>query len=194
MHRPPTLSRNFRPSFRAGVARLGLVLDVATLCLLAGAAIMFFRSQRHAGSIPPAASGLDSGTVMTQLVVRSPSSALDTLFKQPGDADRLVFVFRSDCPVCKRQRADWMKLARAARVAGVQVVAVTSEGIGAPEVAEYFDSVPVMQATNPSDIITGLGTSYVPATLVVDRVNHVVVEHVGLMDSVMVAAIDSRWD
>lgn len=179
---------------RAGSTRLGTVVDLATICLVIVAVVAFVRSQRPStGGSDPYAAALDSGATVQSVEVRGKDTGLDTLFGPAEAGEHLVFIFRSDCPVCKRQKPIWNKLAATARSAGVQVIALTGEDANLPEVASYMDSVTILQATDASQIPSRLGTAYVPATMLVDGANHLVFEQVGLLDSLASEKWSARW-
>ena len=82
----------------------------------------------------------------------------------------LVFVFRSDCPVCAVQKPHWQSMAKTASSIGFRSLAVTPEPM-TRDIAEYFDAVPgiLVKQLASFDALQQLGVTRVPTTLVVDR-------------------------
>lgn len=96
------------------------------------------------------------------------------LVDESGSASRelaraMVFVFRSDCPVCAAQKSNWATMAALAVARGFRVLAVTPEPVTG-EIHDYFGvglDIPVRQLAS-LDPLRQLGITQVPTTLIVD--------------------------
>lgn len=94
----------------------------------------------------------------------------------------LVFVFRSDCPVCAAQKSNWQSMADTAATLGFGSLAVTPEPM-TRAIADYFDAaprIPVRQLAS-LDALQQLGVTHVPTTLVVDQEGVVRYHRTGLV-------------
>jgi hypothetical protein len=83
---------------------------------------------------------------------------------------RLLFIFKTDCPVCGEQKPEWMEIAELARRTGWEVDALTSEPM-TPWVRSYFaaSAVNVLQLENPAEAGRSLGARVVPITVLLDK-------------------------
>lgn len=101
----------------------------------------------------------------------------------------LLYVFRSDCPACERQKPEWTSLALDARAEGWRVVALTAEA-RSRAVDGFFEGAPVevLRPTDPAAAARHLVAPGVPTTLAVRADGTVSFHRVGVMSA---AAADS---
>jgi|GEM_PF-2317818 len=165
---------------------LGMVVDVAfLLALLLMAGLLIRREGRaHNDQRPIVLEGRRLGSIE---VVDSGGQRLGidaARERQP----HLLFVFRSDCPACARQREGWGELAELARSAGVEVLALTGEPL-TPSIRAYLEDagVPVLSIKDPSPLIE-LGVLSVPTTILADETGVIRFGSVGIIGNIEMAA------
>lgn len=154
-----------------GSARLmARTLDAATWIVLA--LVVWFVVKGRQAPVPPTASiagaSLSQDSLLADLPIVDVDGKATSLDLVTSSSKALLLVFRSDCPVCATQKAGWEALSEAAHRSNVAVIALTSEPMS-PAVAGYFrqDRIKTFSLTRPEDIMSGLGTSMVPTTIVV---------------------------
>lgn len=162
-------------------------LDVGTLVLL-GVATWTLLQSRGQGSQATRAGSAATAPIEVESAAGS-TRALFTEMRAP----RLVFIFRSDCPVCARQKPEWARLAILAERQGVRTLALTAETLR-PSVKEFFATTPVeiFQAKHPDRLSTRFRTTVVPTTLLVGENGRVVFRAVGMMGDSAVRAVRRR--
>jgi len=154
-----------------GPARLMTkTLDAATWIVLA--LVVWFVVKGRQAPVPPAASiasaYLSQDSLLADLPIVDVDGKATSLDLATSNSKALLLVFRSDCHVCATQKAGWEALSEAAYRSNVAVIALTSEQM-TPAVAGYFrqDRIKTFSLIRPEDIMSGLGTSMVPTTIVV---------------------------
>lgn len=149
-----------------------VVLDVLSVALLAGAVVVFrdTRSARTVPSAPPSPfSSVRPGDGVQPLPVTDTAGQRLTLLDEAGSAGGSVLLaFRSDCPACAAQKAEWMALAREAEGTGWRVAAVTPEPLEGG-VRRYFGDAPVRltRIERGSPAGRALDVRVVPSTILV---------------------------
>lgn len=120
------------------------------------------------------------GTVLPAFAVVDSAGARAMLLGAGEPRRRLLFVFKTDCPVCGEQKPEWMEIAELARRTGWEVDALTSEPM-APWVRSYFSTstVNVLQLENPAEAGRSLGARVVPITVLLDKGGRVLSYDVG---------------
>jgi hypothetical protein len=105
----------------------------------------------------------------------------------------LLFVFRSDCPVCATQRSDWGKLGVIARDHGVRTLAVTPESLS-PPVVSYFAGAPfeVHQIAEPMQLVSELGVRMVPTTMMIGPDRRILFRGAGLLSPETLEVLRAR--
>ena len=102
----------------------------------------------------------------------------------------LLFVFKSDCPACALQKAEWIRLAQLAREKAVDVVALTLEELN-PQVREYFGgTVSTHRIADPAGALASLQITVVPATILVTDRGRIAFHASGLLDSLRTRALE----
>lgn len=172
------------PELRSGWGqRLKVVADIATLAILGVAVWVFIMGRRGTSSAAAAAPVTSLGdSTIVRLNVRDPNGRPVALFDSTRARAQLVFVFRSDCPVCQRQKAQWEVLAREARVGGADAVAITAETLD-ETLRNYFGNSPisVLRVSGEQVLPQTFHTAYVPTTLLISRRQRIRFHHIGLM-------------
>lgn len=107
----------------------------------------------------------------------------------PGQKGHLVYVFKSDCPACAEQKAEWKHLAADVHSIGIRVVAYTPETLHSI-VHGYFGDTPlsVMRFTDMTAASAALDIRVVPTTFLLDSDGRVIHHHEGILPR---AALDS---
>lgn len=167
------------------IRTLNTGLDLATWIVLALVVWFVLRSRqvlRPPGG-PPVASYTSKDSLLPRIALVDTSRGITSLDAITPRPRTLVFVFRSDCHACGAQQSDWAKLNDIAQQRGIGVIAVTPESMS-PEVAGYFgrSRVATYSLKHPEAIVSGLGTSMVPTTLVIDG-RKIIYHHIGLLQS-----------
>jgi hypothetical protein len=164
------------------------IIDGATVALLLAAAVLFFDARRGGaqpqGAAPPPALERDSRVPAVEVTEGAGTRA--ALLGGAGQPGHLVLFFRTDCPVCARQRPAWADLAARARAAGWAVTGVTTEPLTDAAKGYLGAGLRVVQM----DFATAerLRTTVVPTTLAVSAGSSVLLHHPGLLSA---AATDS---
>lgn len=147
------------------------VLDVLSLALLVFALVVFhhtYTARPRSASLPATVSSLRAGDGIAPLPVYAADGVKFTLLDAKDPGWSVLLAFRSDCPACAAQKADWMALAHEARSHGWQVAALTPEPLD-KKVRGYFGDAPVRLARvdRGSAAAGALGIRVVPATILV---------------------------
>ncbi len=174
-------------------ARFGLLLDGLSLLVLCGAIGLFFTTRRDsARPVPtlPAAPVRDSS--FSALGVSDEQGQSSLLRPSPGGRGLLLLVFKSDCPACGIQKAEWVRLARRARERAVEVVALTLEPLS-PPVREYFGGagIPVRRIADPGPGLSILQTTVVPATILITDQGRIAFHAIGLLDGARTSLLET---
>jgi hypothetical protein len=157
------------------------ILDVATVALLIGAAVLFFdaRANGAQSQVPAAPAALERNSHVPAVKVMEQGGSRAPLLENAGKAGHLVLFFRTDCPVCAQQRAAWMELATQARAAGWVVTGVSTEPL-TEAVTQYLGGGSRVVQMDAATAAT-LRTSVVPTTLVAGADGNVLLHHPGLL-------------
>jgi hypothetical protein len=167
----------------SGRTRLSLLLDGLSLLVLCGAIGVYFTSRRSpAQASEPAPAGLHD-SAFAELRVLDRVGRKSVLAPEPGSRGLLLFVFKSDCPACGIQKAEWIRLARLARERNVAVAGVTLEALS-PAVLGYFAApgISLFRIADPGAALPVLQTSLVPATILITDRRRIVFHGMGVLD------------
>lgn len=176
-----------------GRSSLSRVLDIATLLLLAVAVwTLVTRGDQEGSSETAASSPVDeSVTEVAALQVRSGAEETAApLASVAAPPPWLLFVFRSDCQYCAREKSTWKQLAPDSVSGDLPVIGLTSEPLG-PEVVDYFGSEGVeVFRVDRQQLREKLGSRVVPTTIAVRDDRSIAFRAAGVMSPV---ARDSLW-
>jgi predicted DCC family thiol-disulfide oxidoreductase YuxK len=168
------------------VVDLGLLVLAAAAVSLA--ALSYLRPRPQRAARPPV-----KATVGTRLAALDPAGALFT-----GSRDRraaspvLVLAFRSTCPYCEANAANWVTLLRQVQ-RPIRVLAVSMEAAAEARMWLRKHSLAVdslVTLATPADF-AAWSFSAVPTTLVLDRTATVIYARAGVLDEEAIRSIVS---
>lgn len=177
----------------SGASWFSRAIDLSSIALLCAAIWVYAASRRPVAATPSPGALFRDSTMAALPVVNSRGEARD-LVEGAGGKGVLIAVFRSDCPVCQRQKAAWGSLAFQATRRGILAVGLTAEPLG-PNLSGYFpDSVPLELASlrDPTRFAAILQTEVVPTTILVQAGGRVVFHHAGLLQDADVSVLLSK--
>lgn len=168
---------------------LSLGVDLASVALLVVAGVLLIASRGRSDGAP--AAGPVVGAPVPAIEVIDAVGRQTWVFGERGAGPALVLVFRTDCPVCGRERPTWIRLAGHAAAEGLSVLALTPEPLDST-VAAYFAEAPeveVRQVADPGSLASALGIRAVPTTFVVEAGGRLGFAYTGLLPPDRVTAL-----